>query len=93
MIHTSMVWNDATSLATFQSNQESIARVDGNGVFTAGQLPGSAAVMASYLGHVALYFNSPDQSLLAGAIKVSGPPPQLPDQRVILTFEPSSDKG
>jgi hypothetical protein len=54
------VWSDgrrtdATSLATFQSNQESIARVDGNGVVTAGQLPGSAAVMASYLGHVALF--------------------------------------
>ncbi len=54
------VWSDgrrtdATSLATFQSNQESIARVDGNGVVTAGQLPGSAAVMASYLGKVALF--------------------------------------
>ena len=45
------------------------------------------------LGHVVLYFNSPDQSLLAGAIKMSGPPPQLPDQGAILTFEPSSDKG
>jgi hypothetical protein len=54
------VWSDgrrtdATSLATFQSNQDSIARVDGSGVVTAGQLPGSAAVMASYLGHVALF--------------------------------------
>ena len=45
------------------------------------------------LGHVVLYFNSPNQSLLAGAIKMSGPPPQLPDQGAILTFEPSSDKG
>lgn len=46
---------DVTSLATFQSNQESLARVDGAGVVTAGNLPGSAAVMASYLGHVDLF--------------------------------------
>ncbi len=45
---------DVTSLATFQSNNESLARVDGAGGVTAGALPGSAAVMASYLGHVDL---------------------------------------
>lgn len=45
---------DVTSLATFQSNHESLARVDGSGVVTAGSIPGSAAVMASYLGHVDL---------------------------------------
>ncbi|MSS45044.1 PTS sorbitol transporter subunit IIA [Cutibacterium sp. WCA-380-WT-3A] len=45
------------------------------------------------LGHVVVYFNSPDQSLLTGAIKVSGPPPQLPGQGAILTFEPPSNKG
>ncbi|WCC80267.1 PTS glucitol/sorbitol transporter subunit IIA [Cutibacterium equinum] len=41
------------------------------------------------LGHVVLYFNSPDQSLLAGAIKVSGPKPQVPDQGAILAIEPA----
>lgn len=46
---------DVTSLATFQSNNESLVRVDGAGVVTAGKLPGSAAVMASYLGHVDLF--------------------------------------
>ena len=61
--------------------------------YTIDEVGEAATSNLSDLGHVALYFNSPDQSLLAGAIKVSGPPPQLPDQRVILTFEPSSDKG
>ncbi|EFS41148.1 PTS system glucitol/sorbitol-specific IIA component [Cutibacterium acnes HL110PA1] len=61
--------------------------------YTIDEVGEAATSSLSDLGHVALYFNSPDQSLLAGAIKVSGPPPQLPDQGVILTFEPSSDKG
>ena len=61
--------------------------------YTIDEVGEAATSNLSDLGHVALYFNSPDQSLRAGAIKVSGPPPQLPDQRVILTFEPSSDKG
>ena len=61
--------------------------------YTIDEVGEAATSNLSDLGHVALYFNSPDQSLLAGVIKVSGPPPQLPDQRVILTFEPSSDKG
>ncbi|MFO0901785.1 MAG: DUF1553 domain-containing protein [Pirellulales bacterium] len=46
---------DVTSLATFQSNNETLARVDGAGTVTAGALPGSAAVMASYLGRVDLF--------------------------------------
>jgi len=61
--------------------------------YTIDEVGEAATSNLSELGHVALYFNSPDQYLLAGAIKVSGPPPQLPDQGVILTFEPSSDKG
>lgn len=43
---------DVTSLARFQSNSEALAAVDEEGQVTAGQSPGVAAVMASYLGHV-----------------------------------------
>lgn len=50
-------WSDGrreevTSLARFQSNSEGLASVDEAGVVTAGQSPGVAAVMASYLGQV-----------------------------------------
>jgi hypothetical protein len=44
--------DDVTSLARFQSNNEGLASVDETGVVTAGQSPGVAAVMASYLGQV-----------------------------------------
>jgi len=43
---------DVTNLAKFQSNSEGLASVDEAGVVTAGQSPGVAAVMASYLGQV-----------------------------------------
>ena len=43
---------DVTSLARFQSNSEALAAVDEEGQVTAGQSPGVAAVMASYLGYV-----------------------------------------
>jgi hypothetical protein len=43
---------DVTNLARFQSNSEALASVDEAGVVTAGQSPGVAAVMASYLGQV-----------------------------------------
>ena len=46
---------DVTATANFQSNQESVARVDAAGVVTAADIPGSAAIMASYLGHVDLF--------------------------------------
>jgi hypothetical protein len=46
---------DVTATANFQSNQESVARVDAVGTVTAAELPGSAAIMASYLGHVDLF--------------------------------------
>ncbi|HND52469.1 MAG TPA: DUF1553 domain-containing protein [Pirellulaceae bacterium] len=46
---------DVTTLANFQSNNESLVRVDGAGLVTAGDLPGSGAVMANYLGHVDLF--------------------------------------
>jgi len=43
---------DVTHLARFQSNSEGLTAVDEAGVVTAGQSPGVAAVMASYLGQV-----------------------------------------
>lgn len=46
---------DVTALATWQTNSESLAQVDENGVITAGQTPGTVAVMASYLGKVDLF--------------------------------------
>ena len=57
--------------------------------YTSVEVGEAATSNLSDLGHVALYFNSPDQSLLAGAIKVSGPPPQLPDQACLLYNSPS----
>ena len=55
--------------------------------YTIDEVGESATSNLGDLGHVVLYFNSPDQSLLAGAIKVSGPQPQLPSQGAILTIE------
>lgn len=46
---------DVTALVTWQTNSESLAQVDENGVVTAGQTPGTVAVMASYIGHVDLF--------------------------------------
>ena len=43
---------DVTSLARFQSNNDGLTNVDEHGLVTAGQSPGVAAVMASYLGQV-----------------------------------------
>ena len=57
--------------------------------YTIDEVGESATSSLGDLGHVVLYFNSPDQSLLAGAIKVSGPQPQLPSQGAILTIEPA----
>ena len=39
---------DVTSRARFQSNNDSLAAVDVNGLVTAGEVPGEAAVMASF---------------------------------------------
>lgn len=43
---------DVTDLARFQSNNEGLASVDESGTVTAGQSPGVAAIMVSYLGQV-----------------------------------------
>ncbi len=43
---------DVTPLAGFQTNNEGLATVSEDGVVTSGEMPGSVAVMATYLGHV-----------------------------------------
>lgn len=46
---------DVTDLATFQSNNEGLARVDDQGLVTIGSAPGDVAIMASYLGAVDVF--------------------------------------
>ncbi len=46
---------DVTALAQFQSNHEGLASVDEAGLVTAGDTPGTVAVMASYMGAVATF--------------------------------------
>ncbi len=45
---------DVTNHARFQSNREELAAVNDAGVVTAGDVPGEAAVMAAYLGEIAV---------------------------------------
>jgi hypothetical protein len=40
---------DVTAHARFQSNNDALATVDGDGLVTAGEVPGEAAVMASFM--------------------------------------------
>src|SRR5207247_1658940 len=40
---------DVTAHARFQSNNDALASVDADGLVTAGQVPGEAAVMASFM--------------------------------------------
>lgn len=46
---------EVTRHAKFQSNHEGLASVDETGLVTAGQVPGDAAVMASYMGQVDVF--------------------------------------
>ncbi|HVX16343.1 MAG TPA: DUF1549 domain-containing protein [Pirellulales bacterium] len=46
---------DVTSLARFQSNNESLATVDESGLVTAAETPGQVAVMAGFMGQVDLF--------------------------------------
>jgi len=46
---------DVTRMAQFQTNNDAVARVDDKGQITAGDNPGSVAVMANYLGNVDLF--------------------------------------
>jgi len=46
---------DVTHHARFQSNNEALASVNSFGLVSAGEVPGDAAVMASFLGQVAVF--------------------------------------
>ena len=46
---------DVTSLALFESNNPALATVDEHGKVTSGTLPGTAAIMVRYQGHVAVF--------------------------------------
>ncbi len=46
---------DVTRLAKFQTNNEGLAAVDDAGYVTAGNAPGQVAIMASYMGSVAVF--------------------------------------
>jgi hypothetical protein len=46
---------DATGLARFQSNNDGLASVSAGGLVTAGQVPGEAAIMANFMGAVAVF--------------------------------------
>ena len=46
---------DVTRLGDFQSNEPAIVGVSEDGRVEAGQLPGEAAVMARYMGHIAVW--------------------------------------
>lgn len=45
---------DVTSMSAFQSNESGVAQVDEHGRITTGKIVGEAAVMARYLGHIAV---------------------------------------
>ncbi len=46
---------DITHLAQFQSNNENLARVNDEGLISVGEVPGQAAIMARYMGAVAVF--------------------------------------
>ncbi len=51
-IYTDGSRRDVTRLSSFQSNESAIAAVDDNGIITAGQLTGDAAVMARFMDQI-----------------------------------------
>lgn len=65
---------DVTRLAQFQSNQELFASVSEDGLVTAGTLPGQAAVMARFMGEVAVFLALIPRE---GKIAPHSPAPQL----------------
>ena len=46
---------DVTPLAQFQSNNEALATVDASGLVATGSVPGSVAIMTSFMGHVDVF--------------------------------------
>jgi hypothetical protein len=45
---------DVTSMSAFQSNEPTLAAVDGEGLVKSGPIPGEAAIMARFMGKIAL---------------------------------------
>ena len=75
-------WSDGhttnvTRHSRFQSNNEGLAAVDEGGLVTAGEVPGEAAVMASYLGEVAVF-----QALVPRTDRIDNYP-ELPENNFI----------
>ncbi len=46
---------DVTSSARYQSNNDGVASVNEHGLVSVAQVPGQAAIMANYMGHVGLF--------------------------------------
>lgn len=46
---------DVTRRSTFQSNESAVVAVEPGGLIKAGELPGEAAIMARYMGHLATW--------------------------------------
>eukprot|EP00913_Durusdinium_trenchii_P023365 g21943.t1 len=65
---------DVTRHAKFFSNNEGLANVDDNGLVTAGEVPGDAAIMVSYLGHVDVFLALIPRT---GTAKEAAAPPTL----------------
>jgi hypothetical protein len=63
---------DLTHLAKFQSNNEALASVDDEGLVQAGQTPGVVAIMASYMGQVAVF-----RAMIPRSQSVNSPPESL----------------
>ncbi|MDA1054745.1 MAG: DUF1549 domain-containing protein [Planctomycetota bacterium] len=59
-LHVEATWSDGrkmdvTRLATYQSNNDTMATVDEDGVVTVGEAAGGVAVLTTYLGHVDVF--------------------------------------
>lgn len=68
---------DVTAHAKFQTNNEGLASVSADGLVSAGQVAGEAAVMASYMGSVSVF-----RALLPRAEKIADYP-KLPENNFI----------
>jgi hypothetical protein len=54
-VHADGSVSDVTRMTQFESNAPDLATADGNGLVTAKQIPGAAAVMARYQSHVGVF--------------------------------------
>ncbi len=75
---------DVTSLALFESNNPALATVNELGLVTSGTLPGTAAIMVRYQGHVAVF----RPAVPLGPALTEIPPSQnLVDQHVFTNLQ------